>query len=280
MGSKQKYADMTCLSFIAWAFAMLCQVPDFIIHESTPDFDVDMLFSLFSALYWIHSYVCGPNDLGLPCRRRRRYTLMVKKGKFMLMVDFDDIGFGHLFFHTVILQGDKYFCAPDELVKNYMVVIREEKGLPERNARGDPWKWIDLLKAGDRVRLLMHLYKARTSSSYMEGRSYLFNARQSWSFSKSLTTLMPTLLTKTSYIYSVHHKRVLIPIEHLGVMGVPFPGQCSDVEQHYPVVSLIKAGRFTMDEMTHAAGNGMIAKHVGAVILFTLGCCQRVDSTM
>ena len=62
---------------LLWAHEQLLQKPTFIVHECVKEFDIAELALIFGGLYLIRSFVFGPDDVGLPVRRPRRYTILV-----------------------------------------------------------------------------------------------------------------------------------------------------------------------------------------------------------
>ena len=57
---------------------------------------------------------------------------------------------------------------------------------------------------------------------------------------RSLSEMVPTLLTKTSVSWSMLAERLLIPMEHLAVMGVPVFREGRDVGRMFGVEILAR----------------------------------------
>lgn len=129
MGAQKKWLAMPSLVFIVWAFDTLAALPHLIVHECTPAFELGLLVTIFGALYQICSNVFSPMDLGVPCSRPRRYTIMLRKGYFAETVPYHGAGgFRELFFRRVVLTGHAFCCAPAKFVKKYATRLADKRG--------------------------------------------------------------------------------------------------------------------------------------------------------
>ena len=57
IGSRKKWMHHTCISFAVWVHLMLVRLPDIVIHECTPRFDVSVLVAFFGCIL-LHSIGC------------------------------------------------------------------------------------------------------------------------------------------------------------------------------------------------------------------------------
>ena len=114
IGSRKKWMHHTCISFAVWVHLMLVRLPDIVIHECTPGFDVSVLVAFFGAYYCIQSVVFCPLQLGVPARRKRRFTVMISRRKFRASPQFLPDGFANLFFRRRLLHGQVFFCLSDD----------------------------------------------------------------------------------------------------------------------------------------------------------------------
>eukprot|EP00969_Alexandrium_andersonii_P101334 4470641-Alexandrium_andersonii.AAC.1 len=97
---------------------------------------------------------------------------------------------------------------------------------------------------------------------------------------------MPTLLTRTSKIWSYHHRRVLAGLEKLEVMGLPIfsppiPGgssaASSSASPYVPgVQAMALSGGADDQELSAVAGNAMVNIVVGCLLLFA-GMCKEFN---
>ena len=79
IGKRDKWSSLTCISFACWAWLTVNLKPHFIVHECTPDFDEGLLRGIFEPLFLVFSYVFCSTQLGWPCKRQRRYSLLILK---------------------------------------------------------------------------------------------------------------------------------------------------------------------------------------------------------
>jgi hypothetical protein len=105
------------------------------------------------------------------------------------------------------------------------------------------------------------------------GRSFLVNLRQNASFTQNLAKYVPTLMTGSSWIWSMVHKRCLCPLEHLVVMGLDVfgLGEQAPTQEMPGILFLATSGNLKDTDIAHAAGNGMVQISVGTVLMFGLG---------
>ena len=89
---------------------------------------------------------------------------------------------------------------------------------------------------------------------------------------------MPTLLTNTSIIWSQKADRLLLPIEHLAVMGVPTLLDNRAHHMMYGVEKLARQGDIDSKQQRFLAGNGMHMIAIGSVLTYTLSVAAKVVS--
>ena len=63
---------------IAWIAMRLLLLEEFIVHENIELFDISILITFFSDIYYINSAVFCVASLGWPVKRNRRITIMVR----------------------------------------------------------------------------------------------------------------------------------------------------------------------------------------------------------
>ena len=76
--------------FLLWKHLMLHESPDFIIHEITPTGTAQWLDDHFSEQYDLVTGFIDPVELGFPATRKRRYTLMTRRGSCVFKGSFFD----------------------------------------------------------------------------------------------------------------------------------------------------------------------------------------------
>ena len=199
MGKNKKWAASSAVAFIVWAYTTLWQVPDAIVHECTPDFDVAMMTLIFGSLYVIQSLVFSPCDRGLPTSRPRRYTLLLLRARCNPTLSYDLLGFGGLFFRHCIMTGHVFWEAPDHMVSSFGARLASLRGLPAEQSDGQLWPWRDLLPTTLLVRLIGYERLCRKRN---KPPTYIVNLLQNAFWMSSLSDTVPTLLTKTSLLWS------------------------------------------------------------------------------
>jgi len=267
LGARRKWTAASAIAFLAWAFETRFWAPDLIVHECTADFDVAMLQRIFGDAYSIQSLVFSPVSLGVPTSRPRRYTLLIARASLVPECPFTREGLGALMFKRCVADGHIFWTAPPEEVASSMREYSDRLCLAPVQASGDPWECEDLLPARQQQRL-RNYRKACTK----RGRSLrcIVNLQQDAHFMRSLSEMVPCLLTKTSSIWSMRHSRLLSASEHLGVMGVPIFASGRHDHARFNVELLALGQGITASEVMHLAGNGMCLSAIGSVLLFAL----------
>ena len=264
MGKKNKWLANSAIVFLLWAHEQLAHRPTFIIHECVAEFDISQLIMVFGALYLLRSFVFCPTDVGLPARRPRRWSLLILKSHVQPLQSFDAVGFGQLFFRDLGLTGHDMFVAPKEAVMAHTSKLALQKYLPELQSDGTPWDMRDVLSESVLGRLISYerqLQRGRRTAKY------IVNLCQNPSFFRSWSELIPTLLTRTSQLWSMSHKRIMIPLEHLAVQGIDVWGTSSGGCHHATVRSAL-AGKLTDGQIRHLSGNSFNIAQISSVLLF------------
>ena len=267
MGKKGKWIAASAMPFMVWAYETLAAEPDIVIHECTPRFDFGMLVAIFGFLYVVQSFCFSPTDLGWPASRPRRWTLMYHRKRRNPIVPLSRPNFGAFFFRASTTDGHIFWDAPKEDVDRFIKDTRKRM-LPEADSDGQGWSPRDALPEGHYQRLLAY---ERSAKRHRKAPVFIINLHQSCAFMNTMTRIVPTLLTRTSTIWSMIHNRQLIPKEMMQVMGLcPYeePGQLKllpGIEQ------LAIEGKVADKDITHACGNGMTQISVGSMLLFALG---------
>ena len=162
----KQLVSKTALPFFVWALQTLASMPDLIIHECVASFDISILTVIFGAMYTICSTVFGPDDLGIPSSRTRRWTIMMRKDKLRETIPFAPDGFGRLFFRKCTLPGGVYWCAPVRLVESYIAFLANARFLPDVDVDGSTWQMERVLPNSLYQELLAYEKRGRIPSSW------------------------------------------------------------------------------------------------------------------
>eukprot|EP00974_Lingulodinium_polyedra_P112241 10858205-Lingulodinium_polyedra.AAC.1 len=80
MGKRGGTQHSTMKSFVLWRAETLTLKPDIVIHENAPECPFWMIEYFLGKEYNLTTMVVSPSDLGWPMQRRRRYTIMCRRG--------------------------------------------------------------------------------------------------------------------------------------------------------------------------------------------------------
>lgn len=276
IGKRDRWASFTCFSFIIWCFQVLGLGPEYIIHECTPQFDISVLQVVFGERYHIQSFVFGPTDVGVPEKRKRRWTLMSLKRAVNFSVGFDAGGFGNIFFQHCATTGHVFFCAAESDIDDENAIMASKRDLPARQPSGERWPERQLLAAGNHGRLMMYEILIRRRRLPPK---YIVNIAQTAAVAgDTYSEFVPSLLTATSLLWDQTQERTMLAKEHLGVQGVPFLSTDIELTSHFPVIRTMQRGQLKDSQVRHLAGNGMQVKCIGSVLMFALSCSRKIDS--
>ncbi len=266
-GSQNGWLGVSCPVYVQFAVEALSGDYDIIIVECTSALDRSG-FYMFEQMFEVHFISTCPSHVGLPIRRPRLYTVMLKKNAVVTHNIVSTLGFEKLFaivFHRrTVLSGDDLFRAPDNIVNEYLSGIAMRKGYPARRNSGRPWQSFSLLTHSERARVKMveALNKKR-------GR-LVVNVRQKFPFCNP-STCLPALLRQTN-LWSVRHKRLAVPLEHIEFKGYAVFSE-PDSEEGQAAFAQYLLGQPSC-AVRRAAGNAMHACSVGYIMMLVLALCK------
>ena len=235
------------------------------MNECTPLWPAEAFFQrLTPNAYDLTKLNVSPDDLGMPCRRPRVYSMARSRSLTQLAFDLGD-AFDAIACCNTVMSANDFFRAPPEVT-----AMRVQAALAARGITADlqtsgrlGWKVALTFPMKERVRSYQELY---TNSD--EG--FLCNLTQNASYVGRLQVLVPTLM-RSSHIYNLELRRPLLDIEQFCVNGVPLfcglPEEVMAVPESYFVEMPAKVAR-------RLAGNMMNIPVVGVVIAtLVLGTC-------
>ena len=156
--SRKGWLDEESLVALVWAWSLKAggQSPDAVINENTPAWPAEKLWHLVWPSCVVMSETFSPCDMGVPCNRVRRYTVVLpQQGRLKTMAPLDLETLSAMAFRQLRCTGSVFACAPQPLVKQRMDELAAAKALQPR----PPGKCRDcksVLASGDRVRLDAH----------------------------------------------------------------------------------------------------------------------------
>eukprot|EP00959_Pyramimonas_sp_CCMP1952_P019346 408996-Pyramimonas_sp.AAC.1 len=268
MGQLLGFNGPTAVIFECWVHERLFEEEDVIIHECTRNFPVSCLSERLGEKYVILSLLITPQEFGWPCSRPRRWTIMVKKSAYKVNVPYtlDSHGIAGLFGRAVELDGNAFFCAGREDQQEVFRAMAKKRKFSEEST----WDCDDVLDVGSWARLQGHIRVANEMGK-TDRDVVIVDLKDNAEHITRCISIVPTLLRK-SLVYSLSLKRVMIPLEHLLVQGIPVIGD--DFPHRCPFIDLIRAKALSHDDVKSLAGNCMHIGVVGPLVLYVLACLE------
>ena len=230
-GSKRQLTGKAGLPFLIFMAEVRRFQPEFFLHECTHLFNVESLEKTLGDLYIIMPCPMSPHEFGVPYTRPRLLTWCVHKRLPQPMLRFEPSGLKAYYMGTE-LEGDVFFAAPQSWVQKYIARrAGKGKGFGMESQSGNSKTRFPLfgmehiMSGGDLARIRTQEVEEllRRVEDVSDTRVSLTDGicmkGQTSSFSR-VKTFMPSLMTR-SVPWSFRWKRELLPVEALGVMGIP-----------------------------------------------------------
>lgn len=220
------------------------------IIECTPAFNHKQLERLLGPGFGVQYAVFSPLDIGHLASRTRKYTVVLNEENLEWLVEKE---------LTTKLFLDEFGCAVQTIGSVYMTKTSQAavdrvigkmarmKHLTARDGQGCRWPMRRVLSPGYEFRLKEH--EAKVGDKHSDLFCYLC---QSTKYGGA-TSHIPALLRK-SQIWSMGHKRLLLPEEHCRVMGMRFTPAMEDMKDSH---------------LRSLAGNAMHSAAFGCILLYT-----------
>ena len=287
MGSGWRFLDNSVLVFLAWIYMMRSVRPLVIIHECTPLFPYKVFELLLNTgisdpqqHYTVNSMISCSTSLGVPCKRKRRYTVLrcnCSAGAFTTRP------FSEKHFHEVAavpleLDGLVFFRDSRDAVADHKAYFAREVSMVASSCNGVPWSWRALLSASQMARL-REVCKWRRTSCTDDG-VFLSLAQGISHQPYSLDRRVPTLI-QNSLIYFCHpdefRDRMATPLEYYGMqlfpVMLPTGHWAKDIE--FDEI-LSRSGMLEFNRARRLCGNGMSVVSIGKLLAYVLGTTHMV----
>ena len=270
MGSRTGWASEYTLPFAVWIYQCAAVQPDLLVHECTENFEHMVLKEIMGKDYDMTSFVFCPTHIGIPSRRKRRYTILLHRRMVMQSM----CSFDRLFFRPCNLPGTIYCSAPQDVIEACTEKLAAKQKLPCKRPCGASWTMREVL-APSQSRVLRQ-YEEHVRNLGIA--CVFFNLSQTPEWSKPTGTYCPALLTRTGILWNTVKKRLVQPEECFAIMGLPFfPGD-SNEPHRFPIQILSSRGILTATQIRFMWGNGMHQAAIGATLLFafvSMGVAQQ-----
>ena len=270
------------IPFLIWACMMRDIQPNLIVHECVAKFDWEVLVIILGETFVVKSLVFGPDDVGFPNTRRRRYTTCRRTTaspfpgapRFQMRVEFGDDFAGTVFRSTDVGARALMRCGRWQQLQ-YLTFMALRRHMPADWAELRLPFWSSLLSRGTYKRLIKW---ARLVAKTDCKDFFFFNIAQNPGFGASITEQAPALL-RGSMLWvggkGFSWRPVLLP-ELLAIQGFPV---YEEIREDSPITQVMLA-KMLNDQFKPAAkkiiGNSMHHACVGSTLLFFLAAMQRV----
>ena len=152
------------LSALVWLASLAHHAPDAALGECTPAFP-ESAFGVLMPMFSAHSCVFGPDLLGLPISRVRRYTMLLNSNACKPMVDLSLKTVSEMVGRKVVATGMMFLQASPKQVKKHLDRMAGAKWLPPRSGE-DAYDGMMVLSTADRLRLRGCFEQARGSARH------------------------------------------------------------------------------------------------------------------
>ena len=100
--------------------------PGSIVNECTPFFDVEILERVLQQTHVCSTTVFGPTDMGVPCNRVRRYTVLIRKDVSSNLGLFSQDTFRQLITAPIATDANVFLRASPRQIQAFMNDMAEQ----------------------------------------------------------------------------------------------------------------------------------------------------------
>jgi hypothetical protein len=202
----------------------------------------------------------SPSDLGFPATRNRKYIIAIRRSKWVLPEGFDHgTVFRNTFGRSLACSGSAYLNSTQRAeVKVYSKTLGERVHMAHFDAEGKLLPMYDLLPLSHRRRIDENAAEMKAKGLSLDDDWFVYICQNSGWGNRSLT--VPAILRR-SKIWSFSKQRVVLPQEHLKIMGIDLAASLTTEASEGDLKSL--------------AGNAMHAAAIASVVLFAFACAER-----
>ena len=272
IGKGLRHASQHATSMLVWAVELTVYLPEIAIHECVASFDPVWLLAAIGGLYFVESFVFSSQDLGEPYKRRRRWTIALKKSCRAFKIPMKQF-FPTVFFGELLACADIYFFADEDTLALFKAQMAEAKHLVS-HASID---FRSLMKETFQGRL--NGYEKLCRRLLLPCNRFVVNLLQTAKFARLLMSddkvCMPTLLCNTSYPYSMHLQRPLHITERLAVHNIPTSAQTLEALGVQPFGIHFCLENLRDRQVQALLGNSMSLSQMHSVMLYVMATTRR-----
>ena len=261
-GKQGQWMHESAIPCIIWMWQLRQRRPHIVVHECTPQFTESVFSTYLEDIYVAETNTFCPSDLGMPSRRKRKYSILRLKKAIEGEKAFGGkaCDFESMTFRAVQLPGAVYCQATQKHLDRWCVERALATGQPTRGcsqpgraytlvsqARLRTWKGYEELHAQPR-------YENKDIADLTQTPANSF---------RIISNYVPTML-KNSDLVNLRLRRPFHPLEYLHALNIPIFSSSRTC-----LMSGV-AQNLSMQETQQLAGNGMNLSQVGSVLLFAL----------
>ena len=212
-------ANIPCL---VWFHGLRVSKPSIIINECTPNF-VEILQRMMDEQYISATVVFGPVEMGIPCSRPRRFTVLVrrdlcKRQRVPPLILFEEDRFLGIIAAKMVANADMFLRATPQDVQQYAAHLAKQRGvaLPDdvilaSSLLLSPWlrnqltNYRSVLNSKGKLPLDSEFFVDLSQSAYDRAR---------------MSHIIPCLL-RNSVLFAMKANRPLTPAEYFCVQCLP-----------------------------------------------------------
>ena len=266
MGEGEGWLGKSTLVLLQFLKEFVDLKPHWAVLECVLRFDESTALDCLLEEYLLRTICSDPSRMGMPCRRPRKYMLLIRKDSLRWRSAFPDDAAQHmydaLFTKKTCMTSESFACAPADKIQEHKDLLATKRGLPLRRRGGKPWSFFQVLPSGIRRRIVKH-----EERSTLEGQTgwHLSDVTQTPGWVKD--SIEAPVLLQRSQLWASTLSRMLLPLEHFELMGYPVWAADGD------------SFRRSLDQLAIAqqrslVGNGMHATSIGTIILFLMATVE------
>ena len=264
-GHLLRFLDEANMAMFSWCFSMKhIRRPDYIVNECVPAMPASFFQSCFGKDVHVQPVAFSPVDCGIPCNRPRQYVIISFHGETDLSFTLDSLA--ELAFCTLEVTGSVFLqSSADDQVK-FLQDMADARGIPPR-ADGRPHLCKMVMDVADKGR--MEAFRQELVGKGRSARCDEFaDIAQTVKFG-NVSHCIPTII-RNSKVYSFSADRLLLPVELMGVQGLP--ALLSDSRWLGVVGKSLRdlPKDYAMREACQLLGNGMHLSQVGAAVIMCI----------
>lgn len=273
MGNALRWLGKSALPFLAWARERLLAGEHFVLVECVKGFDHETMEKLFDGIFKLTVIRVSPSLYGLPTERKRKYMVLLATDKLKWIAPIETQGPENVY-HSIFgrkrnMTAEDHLRAPSSEIAASIAKQATDRGLPQQRRSGREWSAFQCLTPAMKKSVQAH-EEYLTSKGINSDEPVIVNLIQSPGYIQPVIGMFPALL-KGSRLWSIQRRRLLLPMEHLEVMGFQIYK-----DDKYQCRFTHALQMLSDTKLRQFAGNTMHLRVVGTCIMYILAATQKV----